>query len=131
MNDLSFKKEFWKCNGSIFYRFVYEAPFFNTKGLSSSKKESLLILKMEHVSIVNRTYIFRWSMFPLLCLVYQSVYIYIYYSLMVEVSRGDMSDSRLHQRNRQAASRVWTRQASPDTDVTPVGRTVDFQQLKA
>ena len=50
---------------------------------------------------------------------------------MVEVSRGDMSDSRLHQRNRQAASRVWTRQASPDTDVTPVGRTVDFQQLKA
>ena len=31
----------------------------------------------------------------------------------------------------QAASRNWTRQASPDTDVTPVGRTVDFQQLKA
>lgn len=31
----------------------------------------------------------------------------------------------------EAASRVWTRQASPDTDVTPVGRTVDFQQLKA
>ena len=31
----------------------------------------------------------------------------------------------------QAASRVWTRQASPDTDVSPVGRTVDFQQLKA
>ena len=31
----------------------------------------------------------------------------------------------------QAASRNWTRQASPDTDVTPVSRTVDFQQLKA
>eukprot|EP00435_Cladocopium_sp_Y103_P016001 s1864_g3.t5 len=31
----------------------------------------------------------------------------------------------------EAGSRVWTRQASPDTDVTPVGRTVDFQQLKA
>lgn len=31
----------------------------------------------------------------------------------------------------EAASRNWTRQASPDTDVTPVGRTVDFQQLKA
>lgn len=31
----------------------------------------------------------------------------------------------------EAASRVWTRQASPDTDVTPVGRTADFQQLKA
>mmetsp|Transcript_33765 Transcript_33765/g.54072 ORF Transcript_33765/g.54072 Transcript_33765/m.54072 type:complete len:133 (-) Transcript_33765:135-533(-) len=31
----------------------------------------------------------------------------------------------------EAASRNWTRQASPDTDVTPVSRTVDFQQLKA
>mmetsp|Transcript_4713 Transcript_4713/g.5580 ORF Transcript_4713/g.5580 Transcript_4713/m.5580 type:complete len:134 (-) Transcript_4713:48-449(-) len=31
----------------------------------------------------------------------------------------------------EAASRVWTRQASPDTDLTPVGRSVDFQQLKA
>lgn len=43
------------------------------------------------------------------------------------VDRGDHDSTAFPS---EAASRVWTRQHSPD-DVTPVGRGVDFQQLKA